>query len=265
MNAIDPLWENRVRIKDNQKALLYNVTRKNMNQYMPKPYNRKRGQEGTLYGRTKQGQYVVNLGQNQGAKVDPENIEFLHRISPRKSEQPPCNHCDRKTYDLTTEEVLSRITPEEISNQKKMKYVNQNSFNLYSKKRSRKKRYTSGLASCVAIQFTMGDAEFLAHISAMTDMGSIVLSVIKHNPEKSPITDIKIWKGIGGDKSNDMELFHPTLKALENVYLLLSVLSSEEVGMQVVGPIQESNVCFAEIVPPLKNLKKSNKKKTGAK
>lgn len=146
-----------------------------------------------------------------------------------------------------------------------MKYINQSAFNLYSKTKSRKKRYTSGLASCVAIQFTMGDAEFLAHISAMTNMGPIVLSIIKHNPEKSPITDIKIWKGIGGDKTNGIEVFHPSLKALENVYLLLSVLSSEEVGIQVVGPIEEYNVCYAEIVPPLKNLKKSNKKKKGAK
>ena len=60
--------------------------------------------------------------------------------------------------------------------------------------------YTSGLATCSAISFTMNDVvSFMAHIDAKTNVDTIANKIISIYAQEKPIefTNVKVWYGNG--------------------------------------------------------------------
>jgi len=219
------------------KVPLYNVTRKSMSHLKPK--------RAYLFGRNKtKNKYIVHKGNMKGIFVAPENITFT-----KVHEYKPCKRCNRVIHKLSPNEVMSIRTQNNINALDNRNYVNQNTWNIRTLKNKDghpTKLYTYGLASCTALGFTMGSKKFLTHLSSETDIGPIVDDILEHARRVTYIKNIKISRGIGGDASNTIELYHPSDSSFKKATTILRRL--ERAGKKLEKKLEIEDVCYAEIV-----------------
>ena len=218
------------------KVPLYNVTRTSMSHLKP---NR-----AHLFGRnTIKNKYIVHKGNRKGIHVAPENISFT-----KQPEHKPCNRCKRVIHTLQPNEVMSIRTQNNINALQNTNYVNQNTWNIRTVKNKDghpTTLYTYGLATCTALRFTMGSKKFLTHLSSETDIGPIVDDILDHARRVTYIKNIKISRGIGGNASNTIEVYHPSDMSFKKAMAILREL--ERAGKKLEKEPEIEHVCYAEV------------------
>lgn len=209
---------------------IYN-TRKNITNLKPTGVH--------LYGKNKNTRkYIVNKGNKKGVHVDPENLSIAN---PPK--HTPCNRCKRIGYEHTQNELMSAVPQSLINELHPNNYVEQNTWQLQHKNVP---LYTYGLATCTALQFTLGSKKFLAHLSSETDVAPIVKDILQKTPTATHIKNIQFSCGTGGNACDTVELYEPSKTSYEKAKLILRSLRKH--GKILDGPIKKEDVCYAEIV-----------------
>jgi hypothetical protein len=226
-----------VKIRNLEPVKIYNSTRKNFKLPSKKPYNKNRGKYGVIYGFQKStDKYIVNVGKNRGVAVNKNNVEFLDSANFTST---PCESCGRKPHEHTEEEMLSEMGKVvKGRNMSEELYVPQDDFKITPKNNGL--LYTYGLATCTALGFNLGNNQFLTHISAGTNVDTIIEAVLSSN--KKP-TNVEIWSGVGDDAKADILLNNPSGRSLKKVYTITDALGIKRTDIKV------HNVCYAEIVP----------------
>jgi hypothetical protein len=126
--------------------------------------------------------------------------------------------------------------------------VNQNTWNIRTVKNKDghpTTLYTYGLATCTALRFTMGSKKFLTHLSSETDIGPIVDDILDHARRVTYIKNIKISRGIGGNASNTIEVYHPSDMSFKKAMAILREL--ERTGKKLEKEPEIEHVCYAEV------------------
>jgi hypothetical protein len=227
----------RIKIRNLEPVKIYNTTRKNFKLLSKKPYNKNRGKYGVIYGFQKStGKYIVNVGKNRGVVVNANNVEFLNSPNFKST---PCELCGRKPHEHTEEELFSEM--EKVVKGRNMSeelYVPQDNFKITPKNSGL--LYTYGLATCTALGFKLENKQFLAHISAGTNVDIIIKEVLSLN--KKP-TEVEIWTGVGDDAKGNILLNNPSERSLKKVYTITDALGIKRKDIKV------HDVCYAEIVP----------------
>ena len=222
-----------MRIRERSLLPLYNVSRK-ISLPPRKSYDDYRGRVGDYYGFNRTaGDHIVQLGTN-GIHVDAENVEFLDPNT--GSANVPCSACGKIASRHSDRNLFTSMNAENVRLTHAASYVDQDTYAL----RTDPHLHTHGLATCVALSMKVGSKNFLAHLSAMTDVEPIVAAIQR---EGRPMTDVQLYGGTGGSKNDPIHLDDPHKFALEKAHALLARLGIPPRSI----PVQP--VCFAEIVP----------------
>jgi hypothetical protein len=228
-----------MQIRNFPRATLFNIRRsmKGETPVLPplpprKPYNHLRGMTVNVAGEVKGRGPFINIG-GRGVFVAPENIES---IDP-PSEGVPCVGCGLVTK-ITGEKELVGAHAENVNS--KRPYVEQNTYWVG---RAYPGAVTSGIATCAALQVEVGGFQFLAHISAETDMAEmeVVLQTMLSRAKGKP--SITIWSGTGVRANDPVHFENPSDVAVGKIKTLLT-----KIGIRP-EDVTEYPVCYAASVP----------------
>lgn len=217
-----------------QRVPLFNIRRymKGETPLSPrKPYNHLRGKFVNVVGEEKgRGPFIYI----RGMKVffNSENIES---IDP-PSEGVTCVGCGKVAKVTPEKELLKTHAMNETSRP----YVEQEKYLIGS---AYPGAFTSGLATCAALQVEVGGKQFLAHISALTDTTKMekelqtMFSSLKGKPS------ITIWSGTGVSANDPTHFEEPSAVSVGKIKALLTKL-----GIKL-EDVTEYPVCYAAAVP----------------
>lgn len=213
---------------------IFDIGRKNLPTLLPhKPYNYLRGKVVNVFGENKHsGNVFININ-GEGISVAPENIEW---IDPEPAGEP-CVSC-KKVASKTRERNL--LEGETVNVNNTTPYVNQNNFWAGP---SSKHAYTTGLATCTALQVEVAGIRFLAHVSSTTDMRRmtfVLRQLLKATKGQTPT--VSLWTGTGVSADDSFHLTSPSAKATAKIMEMLKELELDK-------DIKEYPVCYAAIVP----------------
>ena len=204
----------------------------------PKTYNVYRGKTGTYYGHnTFTGKHIVDIGNGNGIAINAENLEYLDN-APSKSSMP-CERCKLVPANLTEEGLFTGVE-RKINNLVPNNYVEQDTFRLTN---SNRPIYTYGLATCSALSLNIGKKQFLTHLSSNTDIRPIIQALRAELRGGAPITNVKIFAGVGSNITERILLNDPSQASLALAYKILDALRVPRESAKV------ESVCYAEIVP----------------
>lgn len=204
-----------------------------------KSYNAHRGKTGTYYGLNRlTNKHIVDIGNGRGIAINSEDLEYLNN-APSKSSQP-CERCKFVPAKLTEEELFTGIE-RKVNHILPNNYVEQDTFRLTNSKRP---LYTFGLATCSALSLHIGEKQFLTHLSSSTEIEPIIQALRAELATSSaPITNVKIFSGVGSNKTERIVLNDPSQASLSLAFEILDALRVPRESVKV------ESVCYAEIVP----------------
>ena len=219
------------RVRVRMPAPIWNVRGVNMN------FGR-HIKEGELYGIDKKtGNYVI-LIEGKLVNVEAADVEFLNTAVGALNKT--CATCGRNPQRLDERSLFEQSNI--LKKAKSGLHVRQNAYTIQAKNTP---VLTYGLATCSALSMVIGKQRFLAHISADTDVMSMILAIVEViKKEKVRPTEVKVWAGLGGSANDEEPILRnsPSFYSFENIRRILDVL---QISIEDV-PVEDT--CFAEVV-----------------
>lgn len=221
----------KMRIRKLSTIPIWNVRRPGLPPSLPprKPYNHLRGMNVDVVGEITGHGPFIEIG-GKAVLVEPKNIESIDPPAKKK----PCFGCGLVPEETTQDVLLSKVNPDEEGREE----VEQNEFKIGSRWPGFS---TTGLATCAALQVELGGQQFLAHVSATTDMEPMKDTLKEMLTGRAGKPSVSIWTGQGGSANDPVKLSDPSSVAVRKISDMLKELGITE--------YDENPVCFAETVP----------------